>query len=123
MEPLLEKGMPEFERRVEPRNVIDGIALIRFGDRTSSCEIIDMNTRGLMALSPLKGDTPPILEDVTLDIVAARRVKGIIGFVIRLQAAALSRDAAVKVIVKFDELEMSNQIKKELSDLIIHKQS
>jgi hypothetical protein len=61
------------------------------------------------------GGTP---EDVTIDIAAARRVKGILGFVIRLQAAALARDAAVKVIVKFDELEMSSQIKKEIEDLL-----
>ncbi len=109
----------KFDRRQYERVDLDGEVTLQFGERVSRGNILDLSMGGLLCNLHRNSPIPTILEKLLCDIKIDnnRKVLGIEGFVVRVQAAEAFIDAEyIKVAVKF--LGLSDKKVKELKDLL-----
>ena len=95
-----------FDRRKDERYDLSGIVTLQFGAHTTRGELLDLSMGGLLAVFSREDVLPQIFEKTASEVGDAedRRVAGIAGFVVRIQAADAFIDSAnVKIAVKFIE--------------------
>jgi two-component system chemotaxis response regulator CheY len=101
----------KFDRRQFERLVTSNpVTIHRKGDKSVSGNLIDISAGGLFGIFPRSASLPFVMDDVSLDIFYKNQEENtaatlsLQGFVIRLQAAEVSRTTDnIKIAVKFDE--------------------
>jgi CheY-like chemotaxis protein len=109
----------KFDRRQYERFDLSGEAILQFGDRVSRGSLLDLSIGGFLCNIRRNSPIPMIFERLLCDIKLDnnRKVSGLEGFVIRIQAAEAFIDSEyIKVAVKL--LEHEDKKAKELKDLL-----
>lgn len=109
----------KFDRRQYERFDLSGEVIMQFRDLVSRGNLLDMSMGGFLCNVHRKSPIPMILEKLVCDIKVDnnRKVSGLEGFVVRIQAAEAFIDSEyIKVAVKL--LEVGDKRAKELKDLL-----
>ncbi len=108
------------DRREMERFEAHGSINLQFRDQVARGTIVDISIGGLFAVISRKNPLPSIFEEVRVDIKLddqQKKVDGIAGFIIRIQAAEAYIDAEdVKIAVKF--LNLSSEGTKQIQQLL-----
>jgi CheY-like chemotaxis protein len=97
-----------FDRRKKERVAMSGNVTLTFRDCSATGDLVDISLGGLLATFPRKNILPQILDKITVDVksVNDKRVAGLEGFIIRIQAANAFLDTEyISVAVKFLEFD------------------
>ncbi len=95
-------------RKYERVNVDDGIVL-NYGEQSINGKLLDISGGGLLAIFSKNSGIPQILDKASIDLekTGIKHVRGIAGFVIRIQAAeAFPNSENIKIAIKFLEMDL-----------------
>lgn len=113
-----------FDRREHERIEADGTITLHNDKLAARGNIIEISMGGVFGMFSRQGPLPGILDRALIDVSAAGapEVKGIEGFVIRIQAAEASPDTE-EIRIAFRFLELSPEKRGELESVLTIMQS